>query len=404
MRTILILCYNTLHNDPRVLRQIDALRTEHRIIAAGYSDPGKKVEYIQLNQKEYKVIDFYFKYPLLIRKFFALFTLVYLRASNIAHRINVFLMKNFLPEKVRYEAQYWDKLKKKDYAILANVNADVIIANDLSTLPLAVKLKKKDTRLVFDAHEYSPGENDSDPDWLKDQKPYVVYICKKYFQFVDLMFSVGYSIAEKYKAEFGMPSVVITNASDYVDLVPSSSEQGKVKLIHHGVAFPERHLELMIEAIHQLNSSYSLDLMLMQGNQTYYEKLKKMSGTRVNFIEPVPTFQIPYVLNKYDAGIIFIPPVNFNYEFCLPNKFFESVQGRVALVLGPTKDMVDIAEKYGNAVVAKDFTVSGLKEALQKLDPLSIKEMKLRSDKCASELNSEANAKLMLKHINALLN
>jgi glycosyltransferase involved in cell wall biosynthesis len=405
-RTVLIVCYNTLHNDPRILRQIDALEKEYKIITAGYSHPNKNVEFVKLEPFYHKVIDFYFKYPVLIRKGFALLTMVYLKMSMILKKLKKKLSHYLLPADTRYENGYWTGANKTNLERLRNVKTDVILANDIHTLPLAVKLKKGSVKLVFDAHEYSPGENDSDPNWVKHHKDEVIYQCKKCFSHVDLMFCVGYSIAAAYKTNFGISSTVITNASDLVDLKPVKNNALPIRLIHHGASIRERHLELMIEAMKLVDERYSLDLMLIPYDVLYLEELKEMSKPypNINFIDPVPTDRIPYKLNDYDAGIIFIPPVNFNYEFCLPNKFYESVQGRLALILGPTKDMVDISEKYHNAVVSKDFSSRALADAILKLDPEFVYQMKLGSNKCAKDLNAEVNAEIIRKEVRQLLN
>jgi glycosyltransferase involved in cell wall biosynthesis len=403
-KKILVICFNTLHNDPRVLRQINALKKDYEVITAGYSDSLLGPKHVQLKEYVYKMIDFYFNYPLPFRKLFAGLTQLYLRTKRVRARVvNVFL--NVFNKAALYERQYWTDITKENYKELNRLDVDLILANDIHTLPLAVKLKRGNTKLIFDAHEYSPGENDSNPDWVKRHKPQVEYFCRKNFKDVNLMFCVGYSIADEYKKNFGISSVVITNATDLVNLDPAECKSYPVKLIHHGASIPERHLELMIEAMDLLDEKYTLDLMLVPTDENYLNKLKKMSETRsrVNFIEPVPTDGIPYILNNYDAGIVFIPPTNFNYQFCLPNKFYESVQGRVALILGPTKDMVDISKKYNNAVVTKDFSAQELANTIRELSPEKVNVMKKNSDNCAKELNASKNKELMLKEINQLV-
>src|SRR6185437_9948822 len=55
-----------------------------------------------------------------------------------------------------YEAVYWKHpANQAVFARLQAVPADVVIANDIPTLPLAVALGRP---VVFDAHEYAPDE------------------------------------------------------------------------------------------------------------------------------------------------------------------------------------------------------------------------------------------------------
>ena len=403
-KRILIICFNTLDNDPRVLRQINALKTDFEVVTAGYSDSKMGVKHVQLKEYVYKMIDFYFNYPLPLRKIFAGFTQIYIRTRRIrAMAINT-ILKLSASKAMLYERQYWTDIAKENYRMLKDEKVDFVLANDIHTLPLAAKLKTEKVKLIFDAHEYSPGENDSNPDWVKRYKPQVEYVCKKYFPCINLMFCVGYSIGDEYKKNFGIESVIITNATDYVDLKPKPHNKFPIRLIHHGASIPERHLELMIEAMDFLGDNYTLDMMLVPTDTNYLTRLKDMavSRPRLKFLEPVPTSKIPYVLNDYDAGIVFIPPVNFNYQFCLPNKFYESVQGRLALIIGPTKDMVDISSKYGNAVVTKDFSAKSLYDAIKNMDAEQINRMKQNSHKCAEELNAGKNKEMMLNKINEL--
>ena len=144
-KKILIICHNTLHNDPRILRQIDALKDYYEITAAGYSDPCKNVGFIQLQNYEYRMIDYFFNYPWLFRKFFAFVTQVYLKTSGLRTRIINGILKSrlFKGSGYYYERNYWTKIKKIHYDQLKNETPDLIIANDIEALPIAARLKDR---------------------------------------------------------------------------------------------------------------------------------------------------------------------------------------------------------------------------------------------------------------------
>jgi hypothetical protein len=72
-KNILILCFSELHKDPRVYRQILALKDSYNVIAAGWSSPQiDKVSFIQLNKtsdnKAKRIINGLFKLKLRLFK------------------------------------------------------------------------------------------------------------------------------------------------------------------------------------------------------------------------------------------------------------------------------------------------------------------------------------------------
>lgn len=404
-KTVLIICFNTLHNDPRVLRQIKILKDQFTVVAAGFSDPMCDVSFVQLEEYRYKMIDFFFDYPWLFRKFFAFFTLIYLKASGIYGR---FLKKVFMTlpftRFLYFEKEYW-KLMKKHFLKLKNISADVIIANDIDTLPLAFKLKRSSSKLVFDAHEYHPMELEELEWWRKSIKPKIEYMCGRYIKEADLMFTVSDPIANEYKKNFKVEPVVITNAPAFVQLKPT--EPGEhIRLIHHGGAIKERLLEETIGVMEYLDNNYSLDLMLIGSDSEYLSSLKEKykDDVRISFKDPVPTQQISKTINQYDIGIYILPPLNFNNINALPNKFFEFIQGRLMVAIAPMPAMAEIVKKYNLGVVAGDYSSKALADAIKKLSREEIYKRKKSSDTAAMELSEETNKQVLLNEIKKLLN
>ncbi|HWY12493.1 MAG TPA: glycosyltransferase [Bacteroidia bacterium] len=403
-KTILIICFNTLHNDPRVLRQIKALKEDFNIVAAGFSDPNCGVDFIKLEEYKYKMIDFYFNYPWLFRKFFALLTMICMRVNSFSRKWSKRILTSppFNASNYYYEKNYW-AVMKKHFVKLKNVNPDLIIANDLDTLPLAIKLKTSNTKIVFDAHEYHPLELDEVETWRKNSKPKVEYQCKKYLKEADLMFTVSEPIAREYEKNYGIKPLVITNAPSFVNLEPRKIE-GKIKLIHHGGAIKERLLEETINVISYLDDNYTLDLMLVSSDPVYLDHLKDKYKTekKIKFLDPVSTTEISQKINQYDIGIYILPPLNFNNINALPNKFFEFIQARLAVAIGPMPAMADIVNKYKLGVVAEGYASEALANSIKKLSGTELFECKKNADRAAKELSAENNKAILLKEIKKL--
>ena len=123
MARVLVISFSDLGRDPRVDRQIEVLRRRHSVVAAGLAPPRQSVaEFIDISTPAR-------------RKLARVVTLVRLVGR-------------------RYDDVYW-KHPRSIAALerLRSVAPDVVLANDLAALPIALRLGAP---VVFDAHEHSP--------------------------------------------------------------------------------------------------------------------------------------------------------------------------------------------------------------------------------------------------------
>ena len=101
-------------------------------------------------------------------------------------------------------------------------------------------------------------------------------------------------------------------------------------------------------------------------------------------------------LNSYDIGFYYLEPKGFNVTYSLPNKFFEFIQARLAVVVGPSPNMVEIVREFDCGFISEEFTVDSMIETLQSLTPEVIDRMKRNSDRAARELCYEKEGKKLL--------
>ena len=181
MKQVLIVSFSWLHRDPRILRQIYFLKDEYKISLAGFTPP------------PYTEMDFYKIFPAKL------------------HFIHKLKMVFFCMLKL-YEKAYWTNPRvKSGLNLFNNKKADLIIANDLNTLPLCSLLAKKwNSRLICDLHEYSPAEFDANPIWKRIIGPYNRYLCNKYIPLADKLITVCGTIAERYEKEWGKNAKLLT--------------------------------------------------------------------------------------------------------------------------------------------------------------------------------------------------
>lgn len=399
----LIISYSFLNSDPRVLRQIGFLGKQFDIYTAGItaSNHANEKDFVPLLLSF--TINFHIKFPPILRKavsFFFVHPIYFF--SNLYEKLYQFY---YLKLSRNYDKYYWTLHRRKSLNKLSKIKVDLIIANDITALPLAVKLKELyGSKIYYDAHEYAPLEYDNDPKWLKFQSPYFTYLSKHYIPIADYCTTVGQMIADKFLELTGKQFDVVYNSPVYNDLPIILKEDHVIRCVHHGVASPVRKIENMVDAFIELGPKFELHLMLMNNDNNYYQNLisKAQKFENIFMHKTVPTNEIPMFINQFDLTLIFIPPINFNYACSLPNKFFESIQARIMLVCGPLKEQEYLINKYKLGIVAKGFESKDIVDVLNELDKTTIKQFKENADKAAHLLSAEKIMERLVDNINRL--
>ena len=376
MKKILIISFSPLGTDPRILRQVQALVKHYKILTIGKSPiDDERIIFYSIVQK----FDKDEQNPQLKRTFF----------QKVIGRL-------------AHNSKRLSKGLCVDYIISQNIETpDIIIANDWNGMALASELKKNlfgNVKIYFDAHEYAPTEYNSSLKWRVLHKPLIVWALRKCRQDISVMSTVCEGIARKYENFFDFHYgfvKVITNASNYQEfLKPKEIYNGKIRLIHHGIPQKERKMELMIQMMEYLDpKKYELTFMITKADPFYYDYLVEMSKKyeNINFIAPVKFSEITKKINEYDIGVYLLCPISFNFKHSLPNKFFEFIQARLAIAIGPSVEMAKIVNDHKLGVVSKKFTPKSLAESIMKLTPEKIMEYKKNADKYAKILSAENN-------------
>jgi len=294
----------------------------------------------------------------------------------------------------RYEAHYVRmshvaELRRK----LRGMVFDVAIANDLEALPLALDLAGG-RPVILDAHEYAPRELEERAIWRVFKQRHAYYLCRTYLKRATRMITVAEGIANEYARVFGVKPIVVDNAAPGRALAPQPTRSQPVRMLHHGHAMPTRQIDNMIRVMRGLDDRFQLDLMLVPTFPRYLEKLKRMSraDARIRFLPPIPMEDIVPLSNAYDIGLYLLQPSSFNNLHALPNKFFVFIQARLAVAIGPSREMARIVREFDCGVIADDFEAESLARALNRLTSADIDRMKAGSDRAAQVHNAEANA------------
>ena len=374
MSSLLILSFTDLAQDARVSKQVRLLAGRYRVTAAGFADPRVPgVRFVPLPAEP---------------------------RSPVGKLAAAGMLKLGC-----FERYYW-AIHPVNHAlrVLGNEDFDLILANDINTLPLACRLRSRHG-ILFDAHEYFPREFEDRPLWKFLFQRYYEYLCRTYLPKTQGMLTVCQSIADEYRNHYGVHPVVMMNTPPYHDLAPQPSQAGRIRLVHQGLAIESRKLELMIQMMDHLDERFHLDLFLMPSATRYFDRLVALAARhpRVRMMRPVPMVELSRELNRYDIGLYLVPPTNFNYRFVLPNKLFEFIQARLAVAIGPSPEMARVVQQYDCGIVSGDFEPRSLARQLNGLDARRIDDYKQRSHRAAVDLCFEKNAEILLGMIDRLL-
>ncbi|MEO6942465.1 MAG: glycosyltransferase family 1 protein [Terrimesophilobacter sp.] len=266
---------------------------------------------------------------------------------------------------------------------------DAILANDLNTLPLALELKPR-RGVHTDLHEFAPREKESDLAWRLFVAPFLRWVCRNYLSKAASATTVAEGIAREYEKDYSVDFGVVTNAAPYSERSPRPVGD-PIRLIHSAAGQRQRCLENFIELMKDAPDGVELDLIVMPNEPDYVSELKRAGAgvPGLRFRDPVPYSELIDLLTEYDVALNFLPPLNFNHAHALPNKFFEAVQARLGLIIGPSIEMTSILERYGLGEVTKDFTVDSLRSAIAELTPEKVMKWKEAANRAARPLSAE---------------
>lgn len=382
MKSILIICFTDLKSDARVTRQINFVKDSYRVTVACFdANTVENVEYIFLKKSALT----------LAKKAFLSFFLL-TRMFKTAYRI-LYGFDSYVPA-----------LRSRQF--------DLILANDLETLPFAFKVANGRSKVFFDAHEFAPRQFEDRLYWRVFFQKFVQSLCRKYIPLVAGMSNINNGIAAAYKKEFGVDSIIINNASNFVANEPRKREELPIRLVHHGIYTLSRQPHLMLEMMNVLGNKFTLDLIYLipphasSSTRDSFALLKKKAEATSN-IRVLPALRsseiIPYLHAHYDMGIILVPPVNFNYQNGLPNKLFDCIQARIAMCVGPLHEIAHVVNTYEIGIVSKGFTPAEMAHELQHLTLDRLNQFKHNTTKAAEEMNAENNRKILLAEIARIL-
>jgi hypothetical protein len=283
---------------------------------------------------------------------------------------------------------YWSSIMPNDNLNFIKAKSyDLIIVEDLPLLSGILKNKCVNSKVFFDAREYFPREIESSFFFRIFDKPRVNITLKKCIPLLNEIYTVGEILAAEFLKDFGVLPKVIRSVPFYFEYNCSYNIEMPFKMVHHGNANNDRGLEYMIEVVKELSGLFYLDFYLV-GDVDEINKLKSVASNCewIFFKEAVDFNNLVNILSNYDLGFYLLQPTSFNTKNALPNKFFEFIQARLGVIIGPSPEMMAIVNKYENGFVSKDFSVQSMVSLLKSLKLDDVAKMNMASNLASKEL------------------
>lgn len=366
---ILIISYSWVPNDPRVLRQVSYLQEEGwDITVLGFGLLVKRgVTSIQIRglSKKQDPQDSRFVFSRrVIRALAALFGLFRILAVQL-HPAS--------------------RLVKR---LVATNQYTLILANEVETMP-PIKKYAPEIPVLLDLHEFTPGHLEPGSLLFLIFQRYKEWLCRTYLKQANSLTTVSESISRAYERDFGVERpIVIRSLPKPIDIPKRRSTSTPIEAVYVGMISKSRGIVEMFEAIKTV-PNIRLNLFSPgAGTRAAMEIAKEMEiDSRVIFHEPVETEQIAQRISVFDVSIIFIKPSSPNHVLIYPNKLFESIMARLALVVGPSCDVAELVNREGLGIVCEDFSGQALARALSQMTTSAVDSYRNRADAVARVLH-----------------
>jgi glycosyltransferase involved in cell wall biosynthesis len=263
-------------------------------------------------------------------------------------------------------------------------------------IPDALATRAAGVPYVFDSHEYLPRQFDGSLMWRLTEIRYRRKALQDLLGDAALITVEGEIVAAKYAEEFPGSRgkfLVARNAPAFSPRPAPPLQKGRRRrLIHHGILVPERGLEKLMDIVLRLGPDYELTLM-GGGEAAYVERLKSAARQQGNVIikDPVPYARIVETLYDYDLSlVVFGSPHYHHRRMTVPNKFWESLQARVPVVVAPESAMAPYIRESGCGLVPDVDVVDAYVKIIRGLGDDALADMKALLERKAYEHSLDA--------------
>ena len=244
-------------------------------------------------------------------------------------------------------------------------------------------------RYIYDAHDfYSQLEdNESFPSfwsrWIIPFERVVETWCIKHAAAV---VTVNDGIAQLIQDAYGPRAIIIRNAHDLrLDQAPSQHIRQQLHLppdqflvVSVGHAKPGMAIEEMLKAL--LSLPLNVHVAFLGDGYAPYDKTVQEHNLegRVHFVLPVKPYEVVPFIRSADAAIVLYYSKSVDYQYSLPNRFFQSIAAELPMLYPELAEIKRLAELYSVGMLIDPRLPQSISTAIEELmrDPERVHHLK----------------------------
>lgn len=405
LRDVLVLTHTAMYYDDRIKRQVNKLTNNWNVhlfckkdlnnssYPLGLSTEAKLIEYYPIMSRgnvAAKIMDLLFK--LNYRNQLKVLKGLIRRIGNINMEMLYF---DYLPI---YQEAYRDAI---NYLVINKLHSSIkfILANDVLILPLASRLQRiilKETGtkvpIIADMHEVHFDYNVAD----KFNQSLRRWLCSSYLHKCELVLSVSNQIIDLYTEKYALSNTMTVFNAPYHKEIKPSPIGPEIELVHIGGASIKRKLEFMIDAMLLLPKHFKLSFHLTTSHSVtapeYLNYLRKRITElnlqdRVFIKDTIEPDVLEETINQYDIGVYYLNVEELaNNKYAMPNKLFQYIHGRLAVVVSDYGEMRRVVEDNEVGIIPEDRSIESYSNAIR-LVADNLEQYKKNTDVAAKVLD-----------------
>ncbi|MFN3134393.1 MAG: glycosyltransferase [Candidatus Kryptonium sp.] len=299
---------------------------------------------------------------------------------------------------------------------IPKLNANIIIASDFFSLPIAWLISKiRKSKLIYDSREFYSSL--ASLHGRKPEQQLIIKLEKFFASRCDAILTVNQAIYEMLSTKFYKIKIQILRNLPHkknqfkIFALPSNLfTPNDILLVYLGLFHPGRGLNLYFDITEKLMAEFpSVKLLLIGKGELKWEIEKEIKNRKLEdfvfiFGPYAPDQHILFPKVRKLIGLCLIEPLSTSYIFSLPNKIFEYMQHQIPFVASDFPEIRKVVEKYkvGILVNPEDFEniLKAIKELIEN-DALYDK-LKENCKVALNELNWEEEFKKLHELIGSL--
>ncbi len=233
----------------------------------------------------------------------------------------------------------WDRLLNAPNKILKRVEEfkpDIVHFHDPELIPLALKLKRKNYKLIYDVHEDLPTQlryKSWIPFFLRPLAAYFVNrVEDRAAQKLDAIVAATKDIADRFPES---KTICVRNLPvlKLIKAAETTEKTRKVKLIYAGGLARLRGIKESIQALHGLEDRVELSLIGKWESDEYRIECESLNEFKaVRYLGYLSMAEVYREISSADLGLAMLYPLK-NYLRSLPVKAFEYMAHGVPMVM-----------------------------------------------------------------------